>query len=352
MKASSKRKEELPRASPTRQAFEAPSSRSTTQNDKDQSQRVSVASNTTSESMKVRFPSFGTAPFQAEVPSSREPQSRGCHLGCPSSPSHRANVEKAHDPKHIHRSKIAEHDVLFGRGKGLHCHSGNKRMRGVIDKYREQYHDVQRSKKSEVVQEAYTKIIAGGVKFLTHTACPDFFSEVGTEVAIQKVRSTLRCKKGYVKAKMARAASMSMAHRGIAPPTAVIAEAGRSLGNGVDMPPPASFVPGGLSRDVLAQARRNTVAEPLQMAPALNSGAFSGFSSMSSITIPSMLQTILGYYNVLRREQLLREAALLQRMEDASVINAARQTYHWLSMMGASFAPTKISRPPTEENAS
>lgn len=86
-------------------------------------------------------------------------------------------------------------DIIFGRGKGYQDHPGNKRMRAIIRRYKEEYNSIHRSRKRDLVESVYSEITQDGARFLHKSSDEDVFVVVDVPIALQKVRNTLRCKK-------------------------------------------------------------------------------------------------------------------------------------------------------------
>ena len=113
--------------------------------------------------------------------------------------NHRIRFEDALDPNAERVTTLRKHDIIFGRGKSMQDYPGNKRMRTIINKYRKQYHEIQRSEKRDLIESVYKEIIQEGARFLTKSPNDENFVVVDIEVAIQKVGNTLRCRKSWKK---------------------------------------------------------------------------------------------------------------------------------------------------------
>lgn len=127
--------------------------------------------------------------------------------------NHRIRFEDAIDPNSERVDKLRKTDILFGRGKGFQNHPGNKRMREIIDKYKNQYHSLKRSEKREMVENVYKEITLNGARFLKKLSDENAFVMVDEPVALQKVSHTLRCRKGTEKdyAEMQAASARALA---------------------------------------------------------------------------------------------------------------------------------------------
>ncbi|CAJ1954657.1 unnamed protein product [Cylindrotheca closterium] len=101
------------------------------------------------------------------------------------------------NPATLNPVKIQPNDIVFGRGKGYHGHHGNEKMRQIVDKYKMQYHAIDRSQKRELVEVVYHEIIQDGARFLVKGSSSDGYVEAGRIMALQKVSNALRCKKSF-----------------------------------------------------------------------------------------------------------------------------------------------------------
>ncbi|CAJ1942056.1 unnamed protein product [Cylindrotheca closterium] len=83
--------------------------------------------------------------------------------------------------------------ILFGRGKGCNNHPGNKRMRLVIEGYRDRYQGAGRGGKRKLVYQIYKELIEAGMKFLKQEEGLDGWVEADADEAIKKVGHAMRC---------------------------------------------------------------------------------------------------------------------------------------------------------------
>jgi hypothetical protein len=263
--------------------------------------------------------------------------------------NHRIRFEDAIDPNAERVTTIHKHDILLGRGKAFQDHSGNKRMRQIIDKYREQYHSLQRSKKRGLVETVYREIVEGGARFLTKlfftkptTRNEDCFVLVDGEVALQKVHNTLRCKKGYNKVRAAE-----MEREGSAMSSRNVSRDALTGGN-MESLSLARVVCGGFpsSLGVLpSSSEAFSSTDTLQLAAFNRYGGLATLGSMPLVPGARSLPSGLDYYNMLRRDQLLRETMLLQQMEDARIMDAARISSNMALSHGTLKAPMNGATP-------
>lgn len=87
-----------------------------------------------------------------------------------------------------------DEDVLFGRGGRTNHHPGNKRLREIVDKYRDTYHRAKKVDKPKV-----SKLIVGALRsarppsrFLRMNEATTRWEDVGDKRAAEKVSQTLR----------------------------------------------------------------------------------------------------------------------------------------------------------------
>lgn len=103
-----------------------------------------------------------------------------------------ATVENSNDSNSDGRViEPNEIDILFGRGKGVQNHPGNKRMRAIVSKSKKIYQSLGRGKKQEVVKNVYDELVEGGARFLKRLDNTAWIA-VDLDNAITKLRHTLR----------------------------------------------------------------------------------------------------------------------------------------------------------------
>jgi hypothetical protein len=229
--------------------------------------------------------------------------------------NHRIRFEDAIDPNAERVKTLNKNDVIFGRGRGFQNHPGNLRMRTIIEKYKNEYHSLRRQGKRDMVEKVYKEIIENGARFLKKIDGADEWINVDVPIALQKVSHTLRCRKKLEIAETvtvpSESASLLQLHS-----------------QGLDM---ASSVPANLlSRASLAMLQDRSamtiggslpVANPYvemeaqRLAALQNRVSLSGLPSITSLMQP--IHTSVDYYNMMRRDQLLRESMALQQMAGA-----------------------------------
>jgi hypothetical protein len=274
----------------------------------------------------------------------RQPQSEASLDRRSALRNHRISFEDAIDPNAERVTTVHKNDILLGRGKGIQKHSGNKRMRQIIDKYREQYLSLKRWKKRDLVEAVYSEIVEGGARFLTKatTRNEDCFVLVDGEVALEKVNNTLRCKKGYNKVRAAE-----MEREGSAMSSRNVSRDALTGGN-MESLSLARAVGGGFpsSLGVLpSSSEAFSSTDTLQLAAFNRYGGLATLGSMPLVPGARSLPSGLDYYNMLRRDQLLRETMLLQQMEDARIMDAARISSNMALSHGTLKAPMNGATP-------
>lgn len=85
-----------------------------------------------------------------------------------------------------------ESDVLFGRGKPLLNHPGNKNMRRIADLHRATYDKADRDDKTEITRKIVGMVKADGARFLKFDQASKGWVEVSDEVARRKVAHAMR----------------------------------------------------------------------------------------------------------------------------------------------------------------
>mmetsp|Transcript_15417 Transcript_15417/g.37971 ORF Transcript_15417/g.37971 Transcript_15417/m.37971 type:complete len:283 (+) Transcript_15417:1058-1906(+) len=88
---------------------------------------------------------------------------------------------------------VNDNCILFGRGKACNNHPANKRMRLIIDRYRDDYQTAGRGNKRKLVQKVHQELVETGMKFLKQEEGVDGWIEADADEAINKVGHALRC---------------------------------------------------------------------------------------------------------------------------------------------------------------
>ena len=85
-----------------------------------------------------------------------------------------------------------EKDVLFGRGKPILNHHGNRNMRKIADAHRTNYDRADRDDKTEITRMIVRVVKSEGGRFLKHDADLNGWVEVSNETARRKVAHAMR----------------------------------------------------------------------------------------------------------------------------------------------------------------
>eukprot|EP00980_Cylindrotheca_fusiformis_P011649 scaffold2751_cov131-Cylindrotheca_fusiformis.AAC.16 len=220
--------------------------------------------------------------------------------------NHRIRFEDAIAPDAERVLKISKRDILFGRGKGFQNHPGNQRMRKVIEKYKTQYHALRRSDKQKLIDAVFEELIEGGARFLKKLDDEEVWVMVDRPVALQKVSHTLRCRKSekFVGDK----------------PTAIGKISGMDPTQVHNvLPNPSSMAPAGAYSSLMGMNLQQMSPydslvglEAHRMATLERLRAISSLSTMGS---PLMAMQPSFDHLGLRREQLIRDYAYMQQLQ-------------------------------------
>jgi hypothetical protein len=249
--------------------------------------------------------------------------------------NHRSQFEDANNPNAERVQTPRKNDIIFGRGKGFQRHPGNQRMREIIDRYKEQYQALARTRKRDLVEAVYNEIVEGGARFLTKSPDEDTFFVVDISTALLKVSNTLRCKKSLNRAvnnqKEARAQSAlhvdnstpyAVGRAGIPSIESLLVRRDQTLPLG--MPVSSGLGLGHASLPLNLGARPVSEAmEAQRLAVAHRYSTIAGIPGMPlGLTNASVLPSSIAYYDIVRRDQLIREILLLQQIGNAQRLNA------------------------------
>ena len=103
-------------------------------------------------------------------------------------------------------------DILFGRGGRTNHHPGNKRLREVVNKYRDTYNSAKKTDKPKVSKLIVSALFEAGSRFLRMNEVTGRWEDVGDKRAAEKVSQTLREKDAEQKEEyLARRASQAKA---------------------------------------------------------------------------------------------------------------------------------------------
>mmetsp|Transcript_28523 Transcript_28523/g.69129 ORF Transcript_28523/g.69129 Transcript_28523/m.69129 type:complete len:366 (+) Transcript_28523:1-1098(+) len=247
--------------------------------------------------------------------------------------NHRIRFEDAIDPNAERVKTLHKNDVIFGRGRGYQNHPGNLRMRTIIEKYKNVYHSLRREGKRNMVEKVYQEIIENGARFLKKLDGEDDWVNVDVPIALQKVSHTLRCRKkiGVAEAATAPESASSLVqlhaqglHMTPSVPSDLLSRA--SLGMLQDRRSPMTLglqdrSPMTLGGSLPAVSNQYVALEAQRLAALQNRVSLSGLPNITSLMQP--VQTNVDYYNMLRRDQLLRETMALQQMAEARAVGSS-----------------------------
>jgi len=113
--------------------------------------------------------------------------------------NHQIRFSDAIDPNAERVYEIRDIDILLGRGRGYQNHSGNRRMRSIIENYKNRYHSLKRTEKRKLVQQVYVEVVKSGARFLKKLGKEQAWVVVDSPIAFQKVSHTMRCRKSIHK---------------------------------------------------------------------------------------------------------------------------------------------------------
>jgi hypothetical protein len=276
--------------------------------------------------------------------------------------NHRIRFNDAIDPNAEQVKEANKNDVIFGRGKANQNHPGNVRMRTIIEKHKDHYKSLRRSKKRDLVEAVYLEIAEGGTRFLNKPPDKDAFVVVDLPVALQKVSNTLRCKKrdgSKISALHTSAIHLNVGER-VSSQNSVAAALGDSgmsnmqgllpLTHSLGIPSPLAFVGtstlGGSTPNIsIAHAPAST--QFLHPTNSVNLAALNhlqSFQPMASLplgnpfvrpppvpTTPAFPPSLGTYHNQVREQVLLRENLMLQQFGGANGLDTVTMTYKTLN---------------------
>lgn len=219
--------------------------------------------------------------------------------------NHRIRFEDAIDPNAERVTDLKKDDIVFGRGRGFQNHPGNLRMRSVIDKYKRHYHSLKRSDKRILVENVYKELVKDGARFLKKVDDEDAWVKVDVPIALQKVSHTLRCRKSAEKLTTNGSETSGVSAGAVGSALS----RGLSLGQGIGLQ--------GLAQNQALQLGMLPSYAPLIGSEAMQLAALNRQRALGLMPMmPPMQLGTNDYYNILRRDQLMRETMLLQQMAD------------------------------------
>lgn len=247
--------------------------------------------------------------------------------------NHQIRFADAIDPNAERVHKLRKKDIIFGRGRGFQNHPGNERMRDIIEKYKTQYHSLNRDGKRKLVEAVHTEITEGGARFLKKLDNEQAWVVVDLPIALQKVSHTMRCRKSIIRqldehgnipgtlAAPMRAGALP----GMPTPLAPMPMSGiHGMGSVAGIPglsgSAAGMIPGAAGFGMYTPPPPDVGATDSSLASleAQRMAALHRYRVLSGMAVAR--QGDIEYYQHLRREQLLRETRMLQQMGDVALL--------------------------------
>jgi hypothetical protein len=87
----------------------------------------------------------------------------------------------------VKKQKPGEFDILCGRGRSFHDHSGNRILRQLVKLHSERYRRAKRSHKAPIASEIVAAFNASGNHFLKHDDKNEIWEAIDDKVATEKV---------------------------------------------------------------------------------------------------------------------------------------------------------------------
>ncbi|KAL3931867.1 MAG: hypothetical protein SGBAC_011110 [Bacillariaceae sp.] len=308
--------------------------------------------------------------------------------------NHQIRFSDAIDPNAERVHQITSIDILLGRGRGFQNHTGNKRMRNIVENYKMRYHSLNRMDKRKMVQQVYDKVIEGGARFLKKLENEEAWVVVDLPIALQKVSHTMRCRKSIHK----RLDELGLVPQGMGGPrpmspntNALISRLPGMGGPGAIAPPLAGaphHLMGGIPR-IVSAGTRDPLGVPSSLAmseipsavgispltgmrsslgalggyrphhhhhhhhhpPGLNSiadleaqhvAAQNRYRSIAGMSAKTRME----YYEEMRKQQIIRETQMYSRMGDALLMNGTTPGMPPLGTAGGLLPAMHASLPP------
>ncbi|CAJ1950680.1 unnamed protein product [Cylindrotheca closterium] len=270
--------------------------------------------------------------------------------------NHQIRFSDAIDPNAERVYQVKEIDIVLGRGRGFQNHSGNRRMRLIIENFKNRYHSMNRIEKRKMVKEVYDKISEGGARFLKKLDNEEAWVVVDLPVALQKVSHTMRCRKSIHKRLDAHGLvpqgvggpqpelhphtgmpmlSTSFAPQRMGPLGAThlggiprIVSTGTARDHPLGVVPPSAFAAMAGVPSAIAPRPMALGAGLYPTTPGLSSlvdleaqhfAAHSRYHSIAGMTAEARMD----YMDKMRRQQIIRETQMYARMGDALLMKSA-----------------------------
>jgi len=257
--------------------------------------------------------------------------------------NHQIRFADAIDPNAERVYKLRKKDIIFGRGRGFQNHPGNERMRDIIEKYKTQYHSLNRDGKRKLVEAVHAEITEGGARFLKKLDNEQAWVVVDLPIALQKVSHTMRCRKSIIRqldehGNIPTTLGGAVGHATLPGVPIVIAAmpgpgAIPGMASAAGIPglsdPTAGVLPGA---NPAAAGLPSMGASGLYAPPAAVGASDTSLAGLEAQRLAALhryrvlsgmavaRQGDIEYYQHLRREQLLRETRMLQQMGDVALL--------------------------------
>ncbi|CAJ1950638.1 unnamed protein product [Cylindrotheca closterium] len=276
--------------------------------------------------------------------------------------NHQIRFADAIDPNAERVHKLRKKDIIFGRGRGFQNHPGNERMRDIIEKYKTQYHSLNRDGKRKLVEAVHAEITEGGARFLKKLDNEQAWVVVDLPIALQKVSHTMRCRKSIIRQLDEHGnipGALSTPHLAAnlpgMTPLAPMPMSGHLPGMGAiagmsGFSDPAAGILGGPGAGLPSLGAHGMYAPPgagaaaaagdapLAALEAQRMAALHRYRVLSGMAVAR--QGDIEYYQHLRREQLLRETRMLQQMGDVALLGGGSPPPTAAGSIVAPSAPT------------
>eukprot|EP00980_Cylindrotheca_fusiformis_P018293 scaffold5966_cov118-Cylindrotheca_fusiformis.AAC.18 len=239
--------------------------------------------------------------------------------------NHQIRFEDAIDPNAERVYEIDKMDVVFGRGRGHQKHPGNIRMREIVEKYKTRYHSLNRKGKRKLAIAVHKEISEGGIQFLKKLNNEEIWVIVDRPIAIQKVTHTLRCRKSVLKQMAKEDGEVSSAASQDRPvarneidATATIAN-GFAEGSSQGVAGVSSITGLDFSNTTMSPPATSIANVSIMELEAQRMAALERYRKLAGL--PPVLPPGMNYHEMMLREQLIRDTALLQQMGDSVLMN-------------------------------
>eukprot|EP00980_Cylindrotheca_fusiformis_P018299 scaffold5966_cov118-Cylindrotheca_fusiformis.AAC.24 len=260
--------------------------------------------------------------------------------------NHQIRFEDAIDPTAERVYEVDKMDVVFGRGRGHQKHPGNIRMREIVEKYKTRYHSLNRKGKRKLAIAVHEEISEGGIRFLKKLNNEEIWVIVDFPIAMQKVAHTLRCRKSVLKQIAKEDGEVSPAASQDKPVARNEIDTTATIANG--FPEGSSQGVAGASRITMSSPASSIVNLSILELEAQRMAALERYRKLAGL--PPVLPPGMNYYEMVRREQLIRETALLQKMGDPILRNSSTSRSLSTASLAPFSTPLEASRPSVQNS--